>query len=380
MSRPLHIAIDARWIFPHLSGIGHYTQELIRALAHRPGPHRFTLIFRDPALLERTAKETGFTQNPAFTGRLVPTGPYSPMDQWVLPSRLKQWDVDVYHATNPMMPFRGMGRIRRVVTFHDLIPLLFRDHAPRAKKNRLFPVFKWIINTTAAKADAIIAVSESTRRDVLAHLRIPADRRDRVRVIHEGVGGEFHPAAKPARADVEFLFVGRRDPYKGLVLLVRALAEVRRLNLPARLRVIGSDDPRYPEARQEAAALGVDPHITWSGYVPEAELPQAYRAADVFVLPSRYEGFGLPVLEAMASGTPVICSNTSSLPEVAGEAALLIDPLRVESLAGAMREVVVSPELRTEMARKGLAQAARFSWDDTAAATLAVYEDAGGRT
>ncbi len=374
MSRPLHIAIDARWIFPEISGIGLYTQELIAALARLTTPHRFTLIFNHAGVRDRTAADTGFAANASFTTVMTGRGPYSPADQLLLPALLHRHKVDVFHATNLMLPLCGMGRIKRVMTVHDLIPLLFRDHAPRSKKNRLFPVYYSLVYSAAKKADLIIAVSEHTRRDVENRLLHLTNRNSKVRVVHEGVRPAYTPAPKPVRSHVEFLFVGRRDPYKNLPMLIRSFAELIKLDLPVRLRIVGGDDPRYPEARDIAKKLDVDRHIAWSGYVPETELISAYQQADVFVLPSRYEGFGLPVLEAMACGTPVICSNCSSLPEVAGNAALLIDPDHPASLTDAMIRVTRDASLRSVLARRGIAQAATFTWEKTARMTMAAYE------
>lgn len=379
MTTPLHIVIDARWIFPKISGIGYYTQELIGAIARAISPHRFTLLFSDTSVRDRTAAATGFDQNNAFRTEIVTRGPYAPANHFAMPPLLRGLGADVYHSTNAMLPFCPLGRIKRVVTIHDLIPLLFRDHAPRAKKNRFYPVYKWLMHQTAAKADLIIAVSESTRNDIMAHLAIPAKRSDKVRVIYEGVRPEYTPAKRAPHDGVVFLFVGRRDPYKNLPMLVESVAELRKEGLPARLRVVGSDDPRYPEARERSAALGVDPFIEWSGYIPEEQLVSAYQQADVYVLPSRYEGFGLPVLEAMACGTPVICSKTSSLPEVAGDSALLIDPAVPSTLTAAMRRLINEQALRDDLSRRGRLRAARFSWDDTAVATLAAYESVASK-
>jgi glycosyltransferase involved in cell wall biosynthesis len=374
MTRPLHIAIDARWIFPEISGIGLYTHELIGALVKLSAPHRFTLIFNNAGVLARTKAETGFDKNSSFAAQLVTGGPYSPMDQFRLPRLLKLWNVDVYHATNIMMPLVGMGSIKRIVTIHDLIPLLFRDHAPRSKKNQLFPIYRWLMHNVARKADMIIAVSDHTRHDVVTHLLSNRANPGRIQVIHEGVRPRYVPAQRTPRDHVEFLFVGRRDPYKNLPMLINSFHDVRKQGLRARLHIVGGDDPRYPEARAVADELGVNAHITWSGYVPESELIAAYQQADVFVLPSKYEGFGLPVLEAMACGTPVICSNTSSLPEVAGDAALLIDPANAATLTDAMARMVREPALRSDLTRRALIRAAAFTWEKTARQTIAAYE------
>ncbi len=376
MLKPLTIALDARWIFPEISGIGLYTQELIAGLARCKSPHTFILLFNHHEVMARTAAMTGFTHADNFQGKLVEQGPFAPQDQLALPALLKKLDVDVYHAPNYMMPLMLPARIKRVVTIHDLIPLLFREYAPRSKKNRLFPVFKKIMQTVACRADRIIAVSGSTRDDIRKHLLNGRDG-EKISVIHEAANARHVPAAtREPRDHVEFLFVGRRDPYKNLPLLIKAFSELKQRHPSVRLRIIGPDDARYPEARTLAAQLNLNGAITWSGYVSDDGLIDAYQQTSVFVMPSNYEGFGLPVLEAMACGAPVICSNKSSLPEVAGDAALLIDPGDVATLVAAMDRMICEPDTRAEYARRGLARAAQFTWDETARRTLAVYEEA----
>lgn len=371
----LHVVIDARWIFPEISGIGLYTRELIAALARIDTPHRYTLLFNNEEVMTRTAAETGFAMQESFATELVGRGPFSPADQILLPHQLQARGVDVFHAPNYMMPLHLHRSIRRVVTIHDLIPLLFRHFAPRSLKNRLFPVFKWLMHQTAARADRIIAVSEATRQDVLQHL-LKGRQPDKISVVYEAARAACKPAPKTGDDGVEFLFVGRRDPYKNLPMLIEALAEVRRRGLPARLRVVGGHDPRYPEAEWMAHKHQVNDAISWSGYVTEPGLVEAYQRADVYVLPSRYEGFGLPVLEAMACGTPVICSQISSLPEVAGDAAIYMNPDRLDSLVDAMCKMAADARLRANMAHRSLVQAARFSWDETARQTVKIYEAA----
>jgi len=146
-----------------------------------------------------------------------------------------------------------------------------------------------------------------------------------------------------------------------------------------RLVIAGHWDNRYPESKQQAIKLGIDDQVIFVGPVQEADLPALYSGAILFTFPTLYEGFGLPVLEAMACGTPVVCSNTSSLPEVVGEAALLVNPGQVDALTDAIWQVIRNEELRQDMRQKGLAQAARFSWQRTAQETLTAYEHCTGR-
>ncbi|MCB1102276.1 MAG: glycosyltransferase, partial [Kiritimatiellae bacterium] len=164
MPLPLTIAMDARWIFSSLSGIGRYTLELARALIQLDTPHRFILLFDQPELAERHGSALGLQDGSRAMSCLFPHGLFSPASQLLLPRTLRSLGVDVYHSTNYMMPLICSAPPARIVTIHDLIPLLFRDHAPRSKKNRLFPVYRQLMHTIARKADAIIAVSDATRR------------------------------------------------------------------------------------------------------------------------------------------------------------------------------------------------------------------------
>lgn len=374
----MNICLDARWIFREITGIGLYTQELIRALARVNRTHTFTLLFSDVEVQERTRRETRFDQNPRFTTHRVPCGPFSIKNQLCLPAWLRLRGFDLYHSTNFMMPLPSCGRVRRAVTIHDLIPLLFPDHAPRSKKTRLFPIYRQLMLQIGRRADLIITVSESTRRDVLRELRLPNPRPGQVVSIPEGVDPFFQPGPPPpAGPEKIILYVGRRDPYKNLPRLVEALAGVRARGVPARLRVIGPADPRYPEAPELAVKLGVQDQVDWIGYVTPEELRRAYQTADVFCLPSRYEGFGLTVLEAMACGTPVVCSNIGSLPEVADESARLVDPAILPDLVQALVDVLTRPALAADLRQRGLSRARQFNWQRTAELTLQAYASLG---
>lgn len=372
----MKICLDARWIFPEISGIGLYTQELIRALVRINRTHECTLLFQHAEVQERTRRETRFDQNPRFRVLRLDYGPFSVANQFRLPRALRRGGFDVYHSTNFMMPLAGCTPTRRVVTIHDLIPLLFPDHAPRSKKTRLFPIYRELMLQIGRRADQIITVSDSTRRDVVRELRIPPVRQPRVLSIPEGVDPFFQPGEPaPARPEKIILYVGRRDPYKNLPRLVEALADVRARGVPARLRVIGPQDVRYPEAPNLAVQLGVQDAVDWIGYVTPEELRRAYQTADVFCLPSRYEGFGLTVLEAMACGTPVVCSNIGSLPEVADDAARLVDPAIRPDLVQALVEVLTQPALADDLRQRGLIRARQFTWQRTAELTLKAYEE-----
>ncbi len=375
----MHIALDARWIFPRISGIGRYTQELIQALYEVDQDNRFLLLFDHQEVLDRTLAETGLAPSDRWQTELLGYGVFSAANQLRLPGFLRRRGVDVYHSTNYMTPLAGFARHRLssgpklVLTIHDLIPLLFRDHAPRSKKSRLFPVYRWLMREAAARADAIVTPSESTRRDVIAHLGIGPDREASVVAIPEGVNPIYQPVDQARRGQRTILYVGRFDPYKNVVRLIDAYARLLRDIPSVRLRIIGPEDPRYPEACERARALGVERQIEWQGYIEPKALLEAYQTASLLVLASRYEGFGLPVLEAMACGTPVVCSNVSSLPEVVGDAALTVDPDDTQALCDAMARIITQPTLAEELRIKGMSRASQFTWEATARETLAIY-------
>ncbi|TAN36188.1 MAG: glycosyltransferase family 1 protein [Verrucomicrobia bacterium] len=376
----MKIVIDARWIFPELSGIGLYTQELIRALAQLDRQHEYVLLFQYPEVMQRVVACAGLVAAPNFRTELVPFGIFSLASQIRLPGLLRRWGADVFHSPNYMIPFRAFPRCGRrthcVVTIHDLIPLLFPEWTPKAKKTRLLPMFRCIMQAVGVRADLILTVSEASRRDILRVMRIPAARQEKVLAIPNGVAAEYQPPATPqtgARKKT-ILYVGRFDPYKNVIGLLVAFEQLRR-QMPGAVRLViaGAPDPRYPEALAFARRHNLETDIEWRGYLNGRQLVEAYQQADVFVLPSRYEGFGLTVLEAMACGTPVVCSNVSSLPEVAGDAAILVAPDDATKMTEAIRRVLTEPELAATLREKGVRRAAEFSWRRTAEMTLRAY-------
>jgi glycosyltransferase involved in cell wall biosynthesis len=379
----MKIAIDARWIFPALSGIGVYTRELIRALAQIDGENHYRLLFQHPDLRDRTAADTGFRANPRFETALVPYGLFTLRNQALLPGTLRRFEADVFHSPNYMMPLlpaaAGRPRPRRVVTIHDVIPLMFPDHAPKSRKSRLFPLYRLLMLAIGRRADRIITVTEASRADVIRQLRIGAP--EKVRAIHNGVAAMFSPAERPRSTDPQrprsVLYVGRSDPYKNVAGLVRAFARLKALtSFPLRLRLAGARDARYPAAADLARQLGVAGDLEWLEALSQEELLAAYRAADVLALPSRYEGFGLPALEAMACGVPLVCGDCGALREVAADVALFAAPDDIEGLAQALRRLLTDPPLAAELARRGIERARLFDWRRTAAQTLDVYRQA----
>jgi glycosyltransferase involved in cell wall biosynthesis len=248
-----------------------------------------------------------------------------------------------------------------------------------------------LVAAAARKAEAIITVSQASERDIVRYLHIPPER---VHVTYEAAGETLQPVKdesqltairqKYALPERYLLYLGGFDQRKNLPALLRAFALLVNKQRQARLVIAGQlpgrDSPLFPDPRRLVEELGLEERVVFTGWVPEEDKPALLSGATAFVFPSLYEGFGLPTLEAMACGIPVIASDRSSLPEVVGEGGILVEPTDAETLADAMELLLVDDALRVELRRRALAQAARFSWRQTALETLAVYRKViGGR-
>jgi len=282
-------------------------------------------------------------------------------------------EADLYHATEHLlMPMR---HVPSVLTVHDLIFHLFPQHHKRLNYwylSRTMPIF-------CDRADAIIAVSESSKNDLVRCYGVPGEK---VTVVHEAAAPHFRP---PSTAQVELarlryglperyvLHVGTIEPRKNLVRLVDAIQRVRARLPEIRLVVVGKRGWLYGDFFQQVAGLPDDAVIV-PGYVPDGDLPAVYGGATLCAVPSLYEGVGLPILEAMACGTPVACSRTSSLPEIGGDAPAYFEPTDTESIAAVMLSVLLDHQARQEMSELGIAQSARFSWARAAQETMHVYD------
>jgi len=386
----MRIAIDARWIFPEITGIGAYTRELIREFSAMAAGHEFVLIFDNPDIAAREVRECALENRPNVRILIVRSGVYSLRSQILLPALLRAEAVSVYHSTNVMIPFhafpRRNRRIRCAVTMHDLIPLVVPNLVRGSKKGRMLPLYRLMLKEIISRSDAIITDSEASRSDIRRFF--PASDPAGIRVVPCGVSERFRAAGEKTSGAERFrvlcdpeaerilLYVGRADPYKNLAGAVKVLRSLReKCGFPVKLRVAGPEDPRYRDARALAARLGVAESITWTGYVPEEKLLELYATAHALIHPSLYEGFGLQVLEAMAAGLPVICSNVSSLPEVAGDAALLADPNDINGFAEGAARILSDPALALRLSEAGRRRASLFTWRRTAEQILKIYEE-----
>ena len=366
------IAIDARKIADF--GIGTYIRGLVSGLARLDHETRYLLL----AGPEGPAALPHLPGNFRWVDERAPG--YSLTEMVSVSRRLRRERVDLYHAPHYVVPLAPPCPV--VVTVHDLIHLRFPEFRSRLE----LTYARTMIRRAVRLARRVVAVSASTAEDLTRRFAVPPDKID---VVANGVDesfrnevSEFEVAAILARLGLEpgyLLFVGNPKPHKNVEGLLAAYAELRRRRADAPLLVLAGerDADRSPVAAR-LAVHGLGGSVRRLGFVAAADLPALYRGAVLLVQPSLWEGFGLPVAEAMAAGTAVVASRRGALPEVTGDAARLIDPEDVGGLADAIAELLDDPGSRTELARRGRERAARFRWQETARATLGVYQRALG--
>jgi glycosyltransferase involved in cell wall biosynthesis len=368
------VAIDARKL--HDFGIGTYIRNLLRQLARIDPFTEYVLLSREADL--GVAAQLG----PNFRSVLEPSPNYSVREQFHVPWVVRRERPDVYHAPHYVLPVGVMSR--SVVTIHDCIHLMFPQYLPNRIASAYARTAMW---AAARQSDRILTVSEASKRDILHFFNV---RPEKIVVVHNAIDDHFWVTPSEEQVarvreryqlDHRFiLYVGNIKPHKNLVRLIEAFNALRTGELQdVKLLIIGDEISKLPALRRAVHHYKLHKHVRFLGYLPDETLVILYRLAAVFVFPSLYEGFGLPPLEAMASGTPVVTSNLSSLPEVAGGAAELVDPYDVDSIVHGMRRVLCDPALAAEMSRKGLARAREFSWEQSVSKTREVYDAVGER-
>jgi glycosyltransferase involved in cell wall biosynthesis len=380
------ITIDYTPAIHQSAGIARLTREITRAVLAADRSHRYTLfVMGRPAPNVPLANLMNTRDLPLRVTRLSDRWLYRLWFRARLPIRVQLFSgpCDLYHATDFVLPPTGRDTLT-ILTVHDLSFERDPDSAPP----RLLPFLKRVVPDSARRATHVIADSHATARDLSALYGIPAEK---ITVIHSGVDSRFEPyrdtlyhcrrrAYVLKRYGLDgapfILTVGTMQRRKNHLRLVQAFARlVKRLpeaNQP-RLVIAGGKGWLYDEVHAEVARLGVTDLVHFVGYVDDADLPHLYQAAAVFAFPSLYEGFGLPPLEAMACGVPVVASNVSSLPEVVGDAGLLVDPLDVEALATALEQALCDEGWRRHAIARGLERAAHFTWARAAQQLLEVY-------
>jgi glycosyltransferase involved in cell wall biosynthesis len=392
----MRIGIDYTAAVRQVAGIGRYTRELVSALLALESDNEYVIFAatgelragrweREQERLRAAAGEHDAGRSGA-PGRALAFRSLPLSDEWMarlwhrlrlpIPIEAVTGPLDLLYCPDFVLPPTRRAT-RTVVTVHDLSFLRW----PEAYVAPLRRYLERVVPRSVTRADLVLADSAHTRSDIVSLL---GGQRGKVRVLLSGVDPRFHPGFEVGdRAHLQAFYgfgerpyvlsVGTLQPRKNYVRLIQAFTA---LDTQTQLVIAGAPGWLYDEILAEAELHGERVRVV--GFVDDADLPLAYRNAALFAMPSLYEGFGLPVLEAMACGVPVVCSNTSSLPEVAGDAALLIDPLDISALSQAMARALEDERLRQEMVAKGQKQSAHFTWQRAARELLCSFEQAAG--
>lgn len=369
------IGIDARLVYYHKGGISRYIAHLIAELA---------AIDPDDSYLILHSRKDQDTLATAPNQRRVScwTPSHHRLERLALAVELAPLRLDLLHSPDFIPPLGGPWK--SVITIHDLSFL----HFPETKDAASRRYYNGQIDAAVARADAILADSEATRQDVIGMLSVPPEK---VTTVWAGIDARFAPAPPQEIARVRaahslpeeyILFVGTVEPRKNLQGLMRAYGTLRAdLSDAPPLVIAGRRGWLNDPIHALPAELGIADRVCWVEDIPDGDLPALYSGANVLCLPSLYEGFGFPVLESMACGTPVVTSGRGSLSEVAGDAAILIDPDEVAGIGDGLRRALTDTALRADLRRRGFAQVRKFTWAEAARRALGVYRQVlgGGR-
>ena len=363
----MRIGIDATPIFLPLGGIGYYILNVIKHLARIDHENEYILYNAGPS-----ANRAPIPFQHAGNFQVINI--WRPALRW----RAKRDRIDLFHGPNYRLPARGLHG--SVVSIYDLsvarLPQLFRKAIGR---RRDFAKSKRVAQT----ADRVITISQNSARDIMDLYGVP---KERIAVIYCGIGDEFFPETDQAlikkirkQYGLEnrdyILFVGGSDPRKNVVTILKAYSALSEVHQQTALVLVGSMKKRSKEIFKIIHHNHLERNVIMAGDIPQESLRVLYSQAAVFVFPSLYEGFGMPMLEAMACGAPVIASNTSSIPEVAGDAAVFVEPTDAEALANSIQSVLKDRGTQESIKSKGFARAKLFSWETAARQTMEVYQD-----
>lgn len=364
----MKIGIDAHTLGSRSSGNESYYLQLLKELAKAPDPRNQYVIY--------FTLQNGKAKIPAarnfIVKRICPASPYIRIP-FSFPLEFQREKLDVFHAQFIVPPF---CQAKAVTTIPDILFERHPEFFTRAENFR----FRILIPWSARRADHIITVSQASKNDIVSKYRIDPEK---ISVIDEAPRDEFRPMnPETCRARMEgkygirdpfVLYVGRINPRKNLLRLVDAFSILRHKGISQKLVIVGKQDLLAEQVVQRVKELSLEEAVIFTGYVDWDDVPMFYNAADVFVFPSICEGFGLPVVEAMACGVPVVTSRGSSLEEVAGDAAALADPYSIDSIAEEINKVLSHQELRTSLREKGLKRVKDFDAARSAQQTIAVY-------
>ena len=381
----MQIGINAWFLRQDTTGSGQYLRHLLGEFAAVEDSYRYVLfqssaqpglappLDLSPQRFQQVALRTPFDRRNTNLTKLW-------FEQIAVPRAARQLGLDLLHVPYWGSPLRPTIPI--IVTVHDVIPLVL----PAYRGGVLVRAYTRLVGAAARRADCVLTDSAASRRDIMRHLKIPEHR---LRVVLLAPDAQFRPVSDTAtlaavrqRHDLPgryLLYLGGFDHRKNVTTLLRAFAHFLERQREARLVIAGGlpgrDSAFFPDPRRVAGELGLGETVRFIGQPPNADKPALYAGATAFLFPSRYEGFGLPPLEAMACGTPVIGSMVASLPEVIGDGGLMVSPDHVDGLAEAMSRLWNDAHLRVALSQRALAQASSFCWSKTASETLQAYEE-----
>lgn len=350
----------------NLSGIGKYVYNLIDGLQSVMDPNRICLINHTEISMFNKFEHL-IIKNPFPILKTYSWYPY-------LIRQLNDYDLDLIH--NPgQIPTVFRTDKRYIMTIHDLTPFV----TPAESKCGRSLVYRLFLPKTLTTVDRIIVDSQNTKKDLIKYFKV---KEDKIEVVYLAANSQYKVVGSRQIEDVQrkyalnypfILYVGTLEPRKNIPTLIRAFAKLKKQGIDHKLIIAGGKGWKYQSIFTLIEELQLHKDVVFLGYVSDEDLPALYNAADLFVYPSFYEGFGLPPLEAMACGTPVITSNTSSLPEVIGDAGIMVDPYDSNRLAEAMHEVLTNEAVHTDLQKKGINQANLFNWKKCAQQTYSVY-------
>ena len=378
----MKILIDALGIVNETTGVGQYSLQLLNALSEIDSKNEYYICLQkklnDSHPIFNLKNKRNFT---LIRDDVSAIGPKKQFYYYNL-LRRNRFKFDLFHSLNSELPL--YGNTKSIVTFHDLKYIkypYFLNKFSTIKSKYL----KYTMKKGAEKASKIIAVSRSTKKDIIQLLEI---NKEKIRVIYEASNLGMYPKVNGGMANSEilkkyaikkpyFLYVGEKRPHKNLEGLIKAFAVYKEKHDSRKISLVltGKKYSTYHEYITMAENLGVKDSLIFTGFIPEKYLKTIYSKAEALLLISFYEGFGIPILEAMECGIPVITSNISSMPEVAGGAALLVDPNNIQEIAEKMNDIVNSKTLRKQLIESGFKRVKQFSWERTARQTLKVYNE-----
>lgn len=371
---PLTYVLDLRIASEHFPGIGRYGVDLARTLPGFLEENEHLILIRDPVHCSFP-----FPSGERVHVLDIPASPFSLAQQWLVPMALRNLSPSLYHSLYYIMPYRP-GTVA-LLTVYDLIPLLYPESVSPRARLLFYPLFLLALSASSG----YIVVSQASFHDLRTRFNI---RQKKTKVIPLAVSPSFQPLPRQGKEAIRLkyglpekfiLYVGSHKPHKNLKNLLKAFARTK-ARKSVILALAGSMGRYSGELVALAQKLGIEGSVRWLGRVPDGDLPALYSASTAFVFPSLYEGFGLPVLEAMSCGTPVTCSEIPALREVAGEAALYFDPRSPDSMAQAIDNILEDQELRESLREKGFARASGFSWEKSARETIAFYREVYGQS